>query len=105
MQASVLSLYDEQLRLKEPLKAGKAISWSDANKEIGATLNQLKEANETVVLLTGTLASPSTEKIISEFIAAYPNVKHVVYDGVSESGTLDAFEAMYGKRALPKLSF
>ncbi len=105
VQASVLSLYDEQLRLKEPLKGGETISWESANKEIGATLNQLKDANETVVLLTGTLASPSTEKIISEFIAAYPNVKHVVYDAVSESGTLDAFEAMYGKRALPNYHF
>lgn len=105
VQASVLSLYDEQLRLKEPVKGGNAISWADADKEIGATLNQLKEANENVVLLTGTLASPSTEKVISEFITAYPNVKHVIYDAVSESGTLDAFEAMYGKRALPNYHF
>jgi len=52
-------------------------------------------------LLTGTLASPSTEKIIEEFIAVYPNVKHVIYDAISESGAADAFMAMYGKRALP----
>jgi len=105
VQASVLSLYDSQLRLKEPQASGKSISWADADKQIGATLNQLKEANEPVVLLTGTLASPSTEKIISEFIAVYPNVKHVVYDAVSESGALDAFEAVYGKRALPTYHF
>ena len=47
------------------------------------------------------MASPSTDKIISEFTAAYPNIKHVVYDAISESGAVDAFEAMYGKRALP----
>ena len=105
VQASVLSLYDEQLRLKEPSKGGNAISWADADKEIGAKLNELKTANESVVLLTGTLASPSTEKIVSEFIATYPNVKHVVYDAVSESGTLDAFEAVFGKRALPNYHF
>lgn len=105
VQASVLSLYDDQLRLKEPSKGGNQISWADADKEIGAQLAQLRDANQSVVLLTGTLASPSTEKIISEFIAAYPNVKHVVYDAVSESGALDAFEAMYGKRALPNYHF
>ena len=56
------------------------------------TLTQLKEANQPVVLLTGTLASPSTEQIISEFTTAYPNIKHVTYDAISESGTADAFE-------------
>ena len=101
VQASVLSLYDSQLRLKEPQEKGTVISWSDADDKIGTTLNELKEANAPVVLLTGTLASPSTEKVISEFIGAYPNVKHVVYDAVSESGALDAFETMYGARALP----
>ncbi|MDT7831055.1 TAT-variant-translocated molybdopterin oxidoreductase [Flavobacteriaceae bacterium S356] len=105
VQASILSLYDDQLRLKEPKKGENQISWADADKEIGAQLAQLRDANQPVVLLTGTLASPSTDKIISEFVAAYPNVKHVVYDAVSESGTLDAFEAMYGKRALPNYHF
>ena len=101
VQAAVLSLYDEKLRLKEPTKGGKAISWTDADKEIKAKLNELKEANKPVVLLTGTMASPSTDKIIAEFIAANPNAKHVVYDAVSESGAADAMLAMYGKRALP----
>lgn len=105
VQASVLSLYDNQLRLKEPKKGDAQISWADADKEIGGQLAQLRDAGQPVVLLTGTLASPSTEKIIAEFIAAYPNVKHVVYDAVSENGALDAFEAMYGKRALPNYHF
>ncbi|MHC9089414.1 TAT-variant-translocated molybdopterin oxidoreductase [Tenacibaculum sp. IMCC1] len=104
-QASVLSLYDEKLRLKEPRKGKTQISWADADKEIIAKLNELKNANEPVVLLTGTLASPSTEKVIADFITAYPNVKHVVYDAISESATADAFEAMYGKRALPDYDF
>ena len=104
-QASVLSLYDGDLRLKEPRKGEAQISWADADKEIVAKLNQLKDANESVVLLTGTLASPSTEKVIADFITTYPNVKHVMYDAISESATADAFEAMYGKRALPNYDF
>ncbi|WP_298882459.1 TAT-variant-translocated molybdopterin oxidoreductase [uncultured Polaribacter sp.] len=101
VQASVLSLYDEKLRLKEPTKGGKAISWADADKEIKAKLNGLKEAGKPVVLLTGTMASPSTNMIIEGFIVANPNVKHVVYDAISESGAVEAMLAMYGKRALP----
>ena len=101
VQASVLSLYDEKLRLQEPTKAGETISWADADNEIGAKLKAFKEADKPVVLLTGTMASPSTDKIISEFIAANPNVKHVIYDAVSESGAADAMLAMFGKRTLP----
>ncbi|NVJ88251.1 MAG: TAT-variant-translocated molybdopterin oxidoreductase [Flavobacteriaceae bacterium] len=101
VQASVLSLYDEKLRLKEPTRNGETITWTDADAAIGAKLSALKEANTPVVFLTGSLASPSTNKIISEFITAYPNVKHVVYDAVSESGAADAMMAMFGKRALP----
>ncbi|WP_341220351.1 TAT-variant-translocated molybdopterin oxidoreductase [Polaribacter atrinae] len=101
VQASVLSLYDEKLRLKEPQDKESYLTWADADAKIGAKLNELKEANKPVVLLTGTMASPSTDKVIEGFIAANPNVKHVVYDAVSESGAADAFMAMYGKRVLP----
>ena len=101
VQAAILSLYDEKLRLKEPSKSGEVISWADADKAIGAQLASFKNQNKPVVLLTGTLASPSTEQIIAEFIEAYPNTTHVVYDAVSESGAADAMLAMYGKRALP----
>ena len=105
VQASVLSLYDSQLRLKEPQNRESFLTWDDADKQIKTKLDALKTNNESVVLLTGSLASPSTESIISEFITAYPNVKHVVYDAVSESGALDAFEAMYGTRSLPTYHF
>ncbi|MFT4575762.1 MAG: MoCo/4Fe-4S cofactor protein with predicted Tat translocation signal [Polaribacter sp.] len=105
VQASVLSLYDSQLRLKEPQNKESFLTWDAADTQIVGKLNDLKANNESVVLLTGSLASPSTEKIISEFIAVYPNVKHVVYDAVSESGALDAFEAIYGTRSLPTYRF
>ncbi len=101
VQASVLSLYDEKLRLQEPQDKEAFLTWDDADAQIVSKLNALKEANKPVVLLTGTMASPSTDKIVEEFIVAYPNVKHVVYDAVSESGAADALMAMYGKRALP----
>ena len=55
--------------------------------------------------MTGTLASPTTEKLISEFLTANPNSKHVVYDAVSSSEALDAFETVYGERALANYDF
>ncbi|WP_457616147.1 TAT-variant-translocated molybdopterin oxidoreductase [Lutibacter sp.] len=100
VQASVLSLYDS-LRLKAPKANGSEISWEEADKQIVAKLNELKEANSPIVVLTNTCASPSTKKLINKLGDTYGNVQHVIYDAVSESAALDAFEAMYGTRALP----
>jgi molybdopterin-containing oxidoreductase family iron-sulfur binding subunit len=102
VQAAILSLYDEQLRLKEPTKNGTPISWEEADTEIAQKLNSFKESDMQVVLLTGTMASPSTDKVIREFIAAYPNVTHIIHDAISEDASADAFEALYGIRALPR---
>ncbi|MBS9766222.1 MAG: TAT-variant-translocated molybdopterin oxidoreductase [Flavobacteriaceae bacterium] len=104
VQASVLSLYDNR-RLKEPKLNGSAISWEDADKQIIAKLNELKEAGETIAILTGTHASPSTNQLIQSFKEKYGNVRVVTYDAVSESAVLDALEEGYGVRALPNYKF
>ncbi len=102
VHASVLSLYDIS-RLQGPKKAGEDISWGDLDKEVGAKLNSL--GGKQLVLLTQTFASPSTSKLISEFKAKYQNVTHIVYDAVSQSEALDAYQAMYGERALADYDF
>ncbi|HEY6143250.1 MAG TPA: TAT-variant-translocated molybdopterin oxidoreductase [Flavobacterium sp.] len=104
IHASVLSLYDS-LRLKEPKVAGKAASWSEVDSKLKSSLADAKAKGGQVVLLTNTLASPSTEKLVAEFIAKNPTAKHVIYDAVSESEALDAFEAVYGERALIDYDF
>ena len=104
VHASVLSLYDVQ-RLQGPKANGSDVSWEEFNLQVGAKLKALDATGKEVVLLTQTFASPTTSKIIKNFIAAYPNVKHVVYDTVSESATLDAFESAYGTRALADYDF
>lgn len=104
IHASVLSLYDS-MRLKEPKISGKTASWAEVDSKIKSGLADAKAKGGQVVLLTNTLASPSTEKLIAEFIAKNPNAKHVVYDAVSESEALDAFEAVYGERALVDYDF
>ena len=100
VQASVLSLYDS-LRLKSPKANGSEISWTDADSQIVAKLNEVKEANLPIAVLTGTCASPSTKKLVNKLNETYGNVQHVIYDAVSESAALDAFKEMYGVRALP----
>ncbi|HNP33847.1 MAG TPA: TAT-variant-translocated molybdopterin oxidoreductase [Flavobacterium sp.] len=104
VHASVLSLYDST-RLKITKVAQKDASWQEADLKIKASLADAKAKGGQVVLLTNTLASPSTEKLIAEFIAKNPTAKHVIYDAVSESAALDAFEAAYGERALVDYDF
>jgi MoCo/4Fe-4S cofactor protein with predicted Tat translocation signal len=104
IHASILSLYDS-MRLKEPKVDGKNATWSDVNSKIASSLVDAKAKGGQVVLLTNTLASPSTEKLIADFIAKNPNSKHVVYDAVSSSEALDAFETVYGERALVDYDF
>ena len=104
VHASVLSLYDVK-RLQGPKANGTDISWEDLNLQVGAKLKALAATGKEVIILTQTFASPTTSKIVADFIAAYPNVKQVTYDSVSESAALDAFEAAYGVRALADYDF
>ena len=104
VHASVLSLYDN-MRLKEPKIDGKSATWGAVEAKINSSLVDAKAKGGQVVLLTNTLASPSTEKLIADFISKNPNAKHVVYDAVSSSEALDAFEAVYGERALVDYDF
>ena len=104
IHASILSLYDN-MRLKQPKIEGKDATWASVDAKIKSSVADAKVKGGQVVLLTNTLASPSTEKLIAEFIGGNPNAKHIVYDAVSSSETLDAFEAVYGERALVDYDF
>ena len=56
-------------------------------------------------MLTQTFASPSTSKLISDFKQNYGNVRHVVYDAISESAAADAYQSKYGTRGLVNYDF
>ena len=103
-QASVLDLYDNT-RLRYPMqKAGsdfkEVTTFDNFDKMVGAAIT-----GKTVVLLTATINSPSTQDIINEFLAKYPGSRHVQYDAVSYSGMLQANETCYGKKAIPSYHF
>ena len=104
INASVLSMYDIY-RLQGPKVEGQYISWNDFNLSVKSQLESLSSQNKKVVLLTQSFASPTTEKIITEFIQKCPNVQHVIYDSISNSSALDAFENSYGQRALADYDF
>jgi molybdopterin-containing oxidoreductase family iron-sulfur binding subunit len=104
VQASVLNLYDDA-RFKTPLKDGQASSWEEVDAEITQKLAELRNENRKVVLLTSTIISPSTKKIIANFLEIYPNAGWLQYDAVSASGMLKANQVSFGQAFIPDYRF
>lgn len=104
VQASILNLYDDA-RFKTPTKRGSAVSWNEADDYIIKKIDQLKAENKKLVLLSSTIISPSTKKIIEQFLTANPNAQWIQYDVVSASGILKANEASFGKAFIPDYHF
>ena len=104
VHASVLDLYDNA-RLSQPTKNNMPISWFSFEYETKLKLEEISKNSKEIVLLTQTFASPSTKKLISEFKSKYNNVSHIVYDSISHSKALDAFELKYGVRGLANYDF
>ena len=103
VQASVLDLYDTA-RLRFPLGNGKEVTTFDAfDKMVAAEMAAI--GSQPVVLLTGTVNSPTTRQVISEFLAKFPAGRHVQYDALSASGILQANQACYGRSVIPSYRF
>jgi len=101
-QASILSLYDDH-RLDGPQLAGSGASWDAVDAAMLAKLQAIRAAGGRVRLLTPTLSGPSTLAWIDAFLASCPGARHVMYDALSSSAQLDAWAAVRGVRALPRL--
>ncbi len=103
-QASVLSLYDTH-RYQGPMKseAGEwsMSNWADLDKEITAKL----AAAGQIRIIANTILSPTSKKVLAEFLAKYPGAKVVTYDPVSSSAMLEANQAAFGRKAIPNYKF
>ncbi|PLX07638.1 MAG: hypothetical protein C0598_13110 [Marinilabiliales bacterium] len=103
VQASVLNLYDDA-RLKNPVKVKVDSDWATIDKEIMDNLESLSLSGKKVVLLTSTIISPTTKKLIGEFITKYPNVEWVSYDAVSYEAIRKAHKMNFGEAIIPSYS-
>jgi MoCo/4Fe-4S cofactor protein with predicted Tat translocation signal len=103
-QASILGLYDSQ-RLQHPLKEGKRSSWEAVDREILTQLASIRTEGGAVRFLSGTITSPTTVAAIREFLKSFPNARHIVYDPLSNSALLDAYEQTHGVRVMPHFNF
>lgn len=104
VQASVLSLYDDA-RLKSPMLDQKVVSWETIDEKIINDLSTINSQGGEIVLLTSTIISPSTIKLINEFGAGFKNFRWVQYDALSYSAILEASSLCFGKTVIPDYNF
>ena len=82
-QASILNLYDPE-RLKDPMLVNSGIlsksSWKEVNTKIIAALTAAVNQKKEIALVAHTVTSPSTKKLLSEFVAKYPTAKVYSYE-------------------------
>lgn len=104
VQASVLDLYDTG-RFHAPLKDGAPLEWEQIDGEISGKLHKIVEKGGTIVLLTPTVFSPSTEAVIAGFLAKFPGSEWVQYDAISSSAILEANKISFGKQVIPDYRF
>ena len=102
--ASVLNLYSLG-RTQKPMIDGKASTWKDVDTKVTSELSSISASGGKIVLLTGTIISPTTKKAIADFKAKYPTAEHIQYDAISYSGLLDANQKTFGLRAIPNYRF
>jgi len=100
VQASVLNLYDDA-RLKHPYKGETKTDWATIDKDVAANLSALSQGGKKVVLITSTIISPTTKKLIAEFTETYPNIEWVQYDAISFQAIRKAHLLNFGEAVIP----
>src|SRR5579872_3865905 len=106
VQASILDLYDTA-RLRYPVQmvngVPQEVTTFDAFDKL--VTDSMMGQKGTVVLLTPTITSVTTNQVIADCLSKYQGSRHIQYDADSFSGMLLANEASYGKRAIPSYHF
>lgn len=107
-QAYILNLYDPE-RFQGPKRnlqnQGRTnrdtvnVAWADADKDVMAELKKGK-----VRVLTSTLASPSTNTLIGQFVKNFGG-SHIVWDAVGMDGVRNGQEASYGQAVVPRYRY
>jgi Fe-S-cluster-containing dehydrogenase component/anaerobic selenocysteine-containing dehydrogenase len=103
-QATVLSLYDDA-RLRGPQWQGKPATWDEIDQHIMDALHGSETDKRKIVLLSGTITSPSTLEIIDAWSKRFPSFRHVVYDAVSYSALRAAQQESFGRAVIPHYNF
>ena len=105
-QANILNLYDPE-RLKTSLKKGGSgfdeINWKDVDSEIIASLNDA--SSKEISIITHTITSPTTLKVLEDFKQKYPTTKIYSYELFNDTIKNSAWQKCYGTGNYPLLKW
>ena len=106
-QASLLGLYDPD-RLQFPMKKSEGgkftkSTWKDVDSEI---VNALKSnAGKEIAIVTGKILSPTTKKVLDDFVIKYPGTKIYSYELFNEEIRNSAWKKCYGTDFYPLIKW
>ncbi|MEJ5349974.1 MAG: 4Fe-4S dicluster domain-containing protein [Melioribacteraceae bacterium] len=103
-QASILNLYDPE-RLKEPLINGKKVSWDKINDEIYNDLLSATKNSKKIGIVTHTITSPTTKKLLDDFKNKFPIVEIISYELVNDNPRRNAWFKCYGTYEYPAIKW
>src|SRR5690606_38662620 len=96
-QASILNLYDPE-RLNEPLRKRNNIlnetSWKNVDDDIIAALSLA--GSKEIALITNSITSPTSLKVIEDFQKKYPSTKVYSYELFDDKIRNSAWKKVYG---------
>lgn len=95
-QASILGLYDEG-RIQNPLIKEKVSDWKTIDAEVTSKLTEIAAKQGNIRILSSTIISPSTKKVIADFTTKFPTTKHIQYDAISHFGMIKANKLTFWK--------
>lgn len=108
-QAGLLDLYDPDRSRVPSLVARGAVSpkemtWDELDERIKSKLTNLKAEGKSVVVMTDAINSPSTSKLINQFVESLGGY-HVAYESVVPEELAIAAQHSYGNRVVPRYMF
>ncbi|MFO0723070.1 MAG: Fe-S cluster-containing hydrogenase [Myxococcota bacterium] len=95
-QAEILRLYDPD-RARTPLKGGQAASWAEwdvAQKALTAALSA--SGGKGLAVLAETMTGPTSERLLSELSAQWPEAKVYRFDRLSPDREVEGAEMAFG---------
>ncbi len=107
-QASILNLYDPA-RLRNPLKKNgnyfTPVTWNDADDFIKSTIKASVQNGREVAVITNSIISPTSKKLLDEFVQKYPGTKVYTYDLFNEEIRNNAWKKCFGNGTFPLLKW
>jgi molybdopterin-containing oxidoreductase family iron-sulfur binding subunit len=103
-QAGILNLYDPE-RLRDPLISGKKSDWKTVDNEIIVALNKAQKNGQEIAVITGTITSPTTKKVLDDFVSKYSTAKIYSYSLISDRQRRDAWQECYGTEDYPSIKW